>query len=211
MKSAIFAAVVALAVPAVYAQVPGLPECANTCVASSLSISGCDNASDFKCLCASVPFLTAVAGCFHGSCDPNVVDSATSAAHAFCQSVGVNIPPIMTTHEITVPVATSGPAITTPAETTSTPDGPETTTTTEVTVPTEIPIPTTPVVTHPTTTCPSTTLTTTTIYGTGSITQTRNITSPTVVPPPTNSEGAAVKNIASLSALVMAVVGFFAL
>ncbi|KAF8432591.1 hypothetical protein BGX38DRAFT_1276641 [Terfezia claveryi] len=234
MKSAIFAAVVALAVPAVYAQVPGLPDCAGPCLASGLSVSGCDNPSDFKCVCSSIPFVTAAGHCFHSSCDSAQVGSAISAARAFCQSVGVTIPiPIMTTRQETLPEVTTRPAITT--------TGPETTTTTEVTtvVPTTeitivlpttedtIVLPTTEVTTvapttevpYPTTSCPSTTLvtysgttlTTTTIYGTGSMTQTRNITSPTVVPPPSNSESAGVKNIVSLSALVMAVVGFFAL
>ena len=99
-------------------------------------------------------------------------------------------------------------------ETTTTTTETETTTTEAETTTTVIETETTtPVTITATTTYPVTTLTNATFIGTGSVTETftRNISNPTVVPPPANSEGAAVKNIAGLGAMAMAVAGFFAM
>ncbi|KAF8428993.1 hypothetical protein EV426DRAFT_713738 [Tirmania nivea] len=222
MKFPIFAAAVALAVPAVCTQIEGLPDCAHSCIASGLPLSGC-TLTDFKCVCASEPFLQYAATCFSSSCAMNQIEPAIAAAFLFCQSFGIKIPtplPEVTRMPTKVPemtrAPTSPPVVTTetPVETTETPV--ETTETSVET--TETPVETTkaPVVSETTTLFtevpyPVTTLTTDTLYGTGSMTQTRNITSPTVVPPPSNSDSAAVKNVAGLGAMAMAVAGFFVL
>jgi len=205
MKSIIFAAIVALAVPTAYAQLaqelPGFPTCAVACVedASPVYISGCSQ-TDIGCLCGSASFLTAVGTCVHSSCTPPEEKATLDAAYKLCEANGVIIP-------------TTAPTTYLPTETTETTVAPETTSTpvTYTTTTTEV----STVVTIDTTEVPYpvTTLTTTTFYGTGSVTQTftRNISNPTVVPPPANSEGAAVKNIAGLGAMAMAVAGFFAM
>lgn len=205
MKSAIFAVALALAIPAAYAQVPGLPDCAGPCLLGGLSKAGCANPTDFKCVCASTAFVESAATCIQASCPADQIPTAVGAAYEFCLSFGVTIP-------TTFPGATEAPTTSAPAEvTTSTPAPEVTSTLVEDTTSAEV---STTVssdkgeITYPVTTF---TTFTATVSGTGSVTPTGNSSSPTVVPPPANSEGAAVKNIASFGAVAMAVAGFFAM
>ncbi|ATY64793.1 CFEM domain-containing [Cordyceps militaris] len=46
----------------------GLPECAKPCVHQNAPNSGCRSEDDFKCLCGSTEFLTAMAGCAMHQC-----------------------------------------------------------------------------------------------------------------------------------------------
>ncbi|RPB18881.1 hypothetical protein L211DRAFT_674466 [Terfezia boudieri ATCC MYA-4762] len=85
MKSAIFAAVVALAVPAVYAQVPQLDPCAQSCF---FVIENPDvNCADSKCLCSSPLILQSIVMCIQKECDERGGKSVLSAVQEFCQPV----------------------------------------------------------------------------------------------------------------------------
>lgn len=211
MKLEIIAFVV-LAVPAVYAQINGLPDCAVPCLSNDVAISGCRNETDYKCICSSVPYLTYAIDCFQKSCTPDQLEPAAAVAHAFCQSQGVDIltvvPPGSSTPTKThivpptnMPPTNMPPTHLPPTHLPGTPT--EVTTSYSPTANITTPYPTTTTTPYPGTT--------TTIYGTGSsVTVSRNITNPTVVPPG-NNDSAAVKNVAGLGAIVMAVAAFFAL
>lgn len=194
MKSAIFAAAFALSVPAVYAQVTGLPDCAGACLVSGFNASGCPP-SDIKCACMSTVFVQSAQACLEKACSSADYQTALGAASKLCQSYGVTIP--------TVP----GPTTSAPAAA-STTVAPETSTgvsTIDTSAPVETPYP------YPGTTTLTTFTTTVIGTGTGSMIPTGNSSTPTVAPPPSNSEAAAVKNIASFGAMAMAVAGLFAL
>jgi len=198
MRSTFIAAVIALVAPAVYAQIDNLPECASPCLLNNLSKSGCENPTDFKCVCGSEDFITAASECMKTECTGEDIKTALGAASVLCKSVGV---------DIDVPVPETTADATTVTETTTVADATTVTETTTVADATTV----TNLDTYTTTdTVLVITTTTPTVIGTGNVTPPGNTTSPTV-PVPTTSDSAAVKNIAGLGAAVMAVAALFAL
>ncbi|KAF7185489.1 hypothetical protein HII31_13186 [Pseudocercospora fuligena] len=65
-------ATIALFASAVLAQIPGLPDCSQSCITD---LGGC-NQVDVKCICSNVPLLTKLSCCV----SKHVASSAASAA-----------------------------------------------------------------------------------------------------------------------------------
>ncbi|KAF3907030.1 hypothetical protein ABW20_dc0101166 [Dactylellina cionopaga] len=94
-STAIFA-VGALAT-AVYAQFDKFPVCAQPCLITGLTASGC-GLTDFKCTCTAQPFFDKSLPCIQTSCKAVDQAKARDASIGLCKSVGIDI-----TNELPLP------------------------------------------------------------------------------------------------------------
>ncbi|KAG9251573.1 CFEM domain-containing protein [Emericellopsis atlantica] len=71
----------------------GLPECAQPCFVDNVPISGCDDASDFACLCGSSEYINTVTTCVlvESGCSLTVALEARGWAEDTCEEAGVPI------------------------------------------------------------------------------------------------------------------------
>ncbi|KXT09090.1 hypothetical protein AC579_5297 [Pseudocercospora musae] len=83
------ATTIALLTSAVLAQIPGLPECSQTCITD---YGGC-NQVDVKCICSNVPLLTKLSCCVSQKCDAQGQADVISFADSLCGSYGVTTLP----------------------------------------------------------------------------------------------------------------------
>ncbi|EME80084.1 uncharacterized protein MYCFIDRAFT_86758 [Pseudocercospora fijiensis CIRAD86] len=82
-------ATIALFASAVFAQIPGLPDCSQTCITD---YGGC-NQVDVKCICSNVPLLEKLSCCVSQKCDAKGQADVISFADSLCGSYGVTTLP----------------------------------------------------------------------------------------------------------------------
>ncbi|KAI5358710.1 Putative extracellular membrane protein, CFEM [Septoria linicola] len=78
-------AAVALFASIAYAQIPGLPDCAQGCITD---YGGC-NQVDVKCICENQPLLETLSCCVSQNCDESGTQEVIKFADTLCGSFGV--------------------------------------------------------------------------------------------------------------------------
>ncbi|KAF3919326.1 hypothetical protein ABW21_db0202135 [Orbilia brochopaga] len=91
-----------------------IPQCAQTCLISALSATGCD-LTDFKCSCTNEKFVNDGASCIDKACGDADIKKSRDATIGICSAAGVSINPPSKggdkpTTSAAAPATTSAPA-----------------------------------------------------------------------------------------------------